>query len=122
VLKADKKAIFTAASKASEAPRPQSEQLSAYKKRGAALGRLHPGALAFLDDQEKSFFDQYSDIFYIGAMCLSVLGTAMAAAMARLKRQTAYRSKRLTSNARRDTSPSQLIASIRSSAARARRA
>jgi TRAP-type uncharacterized transport system substrate-binding protein len=50
---------------------------------------VHPGALAFLDDEEKSFFDQYTDIFYIGAMCLSVLGTAMAAAMARLKRQTA---------------------------------
>jgi TRAP transporter TAXI family solute receptor len=50
---------------------------------------VHPGALAFLDDEEKGFFDQYSDIFYIGAMCLSVLGTAMAAAMARFKRQTA---------------------------------
>jgi hypothetical protein len=50
---------------------------------------VHPGALAFLGDEEKSFFDQYADIFYIGAMCLSVLGTAMAAAMARLQRQTA---------------------------------
>src|ERR1700730_1449834 len=50
---------------------------------------VHPGARAFLEDEEKSFFDQYSDIFYIGAMCLSVLGTAMAAAMARFKRQTA---------------------------------
>jgi TRAP-type uncharacterized transport system substrate-binding protein len=49
---------------------------------------VHPGALAFLGDEEKSFFDQYADIFYIGAMCLSVLGTAMAAAMARLQRQT----------------------------------
>jgi TRAP-type uncharacterized transport system substrate-binding protein len=50
---------------------------------------VHPGALAFLDDDERSFFDQYADFIYIGAMCLSVLGTAMAAAMAKLKRQYA---------------------------------
>src|ERR1700724_2024809 len=46
----------------------------------------HPGALAFLDDEEESFFDKYSDGFYIGAMCLSVLGTGLAAAAARLTR------------------------------------
>jgi TRAP-type uncharacterized transport system substrate-binding protein len=56
--------------------------------KGAALP-VHPGALAFLDDEEKSFFDQYADLFYIAAMCLSVLGTAMAAAMSKLKRQSA---------------------------------
>lgn len=56
--------------------------------KGAALP-VHPGALAFLDDDEKSFFDLYSDYFYIGAMLLSVLGTAMAAAVAKLKRQYA---------------------------------
>jgi TRAP transporter TAXI family solute receptor len=50
---------------------------------------VHPGALAFLNDDEKSFFDQFADLFYIGAMCLSVVGTALAAAMARLKRQSA---------------------------------
>jgi hypothetical protein len=33
--------------------------------------------------------DQYSDAFYIGAMCLSVLGTAVAAAVARWKSQSA---------------------------------
>jgi TRAP-type uncharacterized transport system substrate-binding protein len=53
--------------------------------KGAALP-VHPGALAFLDDEEESFFDKYSDAFYIGAMCLSVLGTGLAAAAARLAR------------------------------------
>ncbi len=53
--------------------------------KGAALP-VHPGALAFLDDEEESFFDKYSDAFYIGAMCLSVLGTGLAAAAARLTR------------------------------------
>ncbi|MBO0733389.1 MAG: ABC transporter substrate-binding protein, partial [Methylocapsa sp.] len=56
--------------------------------KGAAFP-IHPGVLAFLDDDEKNFFDKYSDFIYIGAMCLSVLGTAAAAAMARLKRQRA---------------------------------
>jgi TRAP-type uncharacterized transport system substrate-binding protein len=51
--------------------------------KGAALP-VHPGALAFLDDEEESFFDKYSDAFYIGAMCLSVLGTGLAAVAARL--------------------------------------
>jgi hypothetical protein len=53
--------------------------------KGAALP-VHPGALAFLDDEEESFFEKYSDAFYIGAMCLSVLGTGLAAAAARLSR------------------------------------
>jgi TRAP-type uncharacterized transport system substrate-binding protein len=53
--------------------------------KGAALP-VHPGALAFLNDEEESFFDKYSDAFYIGAMCLSVLGTGLAAAATRLTR------------------------------------
>jgi TRAP transporter TAXI family solute receptor len=53
--------------------------------KGAALP-VHPGVLAFLDDEEQSFFEKYSDAFYIGAMCLSVLGTGLAAAAARLTR------------------------------------
>ncbi|HUB64740.1 MAG TPA: TAXI family TRAP transporter solute-binding subunit [Methylocella sp.] len=53
--------------------------------KGAALP-VHPGALAFLDDEEQSFFDKYSDAFYIGAMCLSVLGTVLAAIAARFTR------------------------------------
>ncbi|PNE10994.1 MAG: C4-dicarboxylate ABC transporter substrate-binding protein [Beijerinckiaceae bacterium] len=53
--------------------------------KGAALP-VHPGARAFLDDEEEGFFDKYSDAFYIGAMCLSVLGTGVAAAATRLTR------------------------------------
>src|SRR5205823_9178817 len=64
--------------------------------KGAALP-VHPGALAFLNDEEKSFFDQFADLFYIGAMCLSVLGTALAAALARLKRQSAPDTDRILS-------------------------
>jgi TRAP-type uncharacterized transport system substrate-binding protein len=56
--------------------------------KGAPLP-VHPGALAFLGDEEQSFFEKYGDAFYIGAMCLSVLGTALAAAVTRLKRHVA---------------------------------
>jgi len=56
--------------------------------KGAALP-VHPGVLAFLDDEEESFLDQYSDAFYIGAMCLSVFGTAVAAVVARFKSRSA---------------------------------
>jgi TRAP-type uncharacterized transport system substrate-binding protein len=56
--------------------------------KGAPLP-VHPGTLAFLGDEEQSFFDKYGDAFYIGAMFLSVLGTALAAAVTRLRRHTA---------------------------------
>lgn len=56
--------------------------------KGAPLP-VHPGSLAFLDGEEETFFDKYGDAFYIGAMCLSLLGTALAAIAAKLTRRTA---------------------------------
>ena len=50
--------------------------------RGAAIP-VHPGAAAYLDDEEETFFDRYSDGIYIGAMILSVLGSAAAAVASR---------------------------------------
>lgn len=44
----------------------------------------HPGAAAFLDDEEQSFFDKYSDIIYIGAMVGSVLISGLATLASRL--------------------------------------
>lgn len=51
--------------------------------KGAALP-VHPGAAAFLDDEEKNFFDKYSDFIYLGAMTLSVLGSGLAAVATRM--------------------------------------
>lgn len=45
---------------------------------------VHPGAAAYLDDEEQSFFDKYSDYIYIGAMLLSVVGSALAAIASRM--------------------------------------
>ena len=44
----------------------------------------HPGAAAFIDDEEKTFLDQYSDVIYIGAMVLSVLASGAAAVASRM--------------------------------------
>ncbi|VTZ26934.1 C4-dicarboxylate ABC transporter substrate-binding protein [Methylocella tundrae] len=54
--------------------------------KGAALP-VHPGTLAYLGDEEQSFFDKYSDFIYIGAMLASLCGTAIATFAARFNRQ-----------------------------------
>ena len=44
---------------------------------------LHPGARAYLDDEEETFFDRYGDIFYIGSMLIGVLASGVAAMFGR---------------------------------------
>ena len=39
---------------------------------------VHPGAAAFIDGEEKTFLDRYSDIIWWGLMGLSVIGSAGA--------------------------------------------
>ncbi len=46
--------------------------------KGAALP-THPGTAAYIDGEEQTFFEKYSDFIYIGAMLLSVVGSAAAA-------------------------------------------
>ena len=48
-----------------------------------AASPLHPGAAAYIDDEEQSFFDRYGDIFYIGSMLLGVFASAIAALFSR---------------------------------------
>jgi TRAP-type uncharacterized transport system substrate-binding protein len=38
----------------------------------------HPGAAAFIDDEQKTFFDKYSDFIYLGIMLFSGLGSGAA--------------------------------------------
>lgn len=38
----------------------------------------HPGAAAYIDGDEKTFFDRYSDLLYWGLMALSAVGSAGA--------------------------------------------
>jgi TRAP transporter TAXI family solute receptor len=45
---------------------------------------VHQGALDYLDDNERDFFERYSDFIYIGAMFLSLIGSGAAALASRL--------------------------------------
>jgi len=40
--------------------------------------QAHPGAAAYLDDEQKTFFDRYSDVLYWGLMLMSFVGSAAA--------------------------------------------
>ena len=44
----------------------------------------HPGAAAWIDGEEETFLDRYGDYFYIGAMVLSVIASAIAALASRV--------------------------------------
>lgn len=38
---------------------------------------VHPGAAAYIDGQQKTFFERYGDLFYLGVMLISICGTAL---------------------------------------------
>ena len=63
--------------------------------KGAAIP-AHPGAAYYLDGNERGFFEKYSDFFYIGAMLLSLVGSAAAALSGRFNRYTHERAEQLT--------------------------
>lgn len=52
---------------------------------------VHAGAAAFIDGEQKTFFERYGDWFYLGVMGLSLLGTGAAGL---LGRESAARRKR----------------------------
>jgi TRAP transporter TAXI family solute receptor len=41
--------------------------------------RVHPGAAAYFDGEQKTFLERYSDFFYLGVMFASILASAAAA-------------------------------------------
>ena len=51
--------------------------------KGASLP-VHAGSAAYIDDDEQTFFDKYSDMIYIGAMLIGVLASGITAVMGRL--------------------------------------
>jgi hypothetical protein len=65
--------------------------------KGSALA-VHPGAAAYLDDDEETFLDKYSDFIYIGAMILSVMASAVAALASRLTAANSARVEELLEN------------------------
>jgi TRAP-type uncharacterized transport system substrate-binding protein len=63
--------------------------------KGAAMP-VHQGAADYLDGNERSFFDKYSDFIYIGAMMLSLVGSGAAALASRLNLRTHEQTEHLT--------------------------
>jgi TRAP-type uncharacterized transport system substrate-binding protein len=54
--------------------------------KGTALP-AHPGTAAYIDDEEESFLDQYSDFIYLGAMFFGVIASGATALFGRLNAQ-----------------------------------
>ncbi len=51
---------------------------------------VHAGAAAYIDDDEQTFFDKYSDMIYLGAMLFGVLASGATAVLGRINsRRTA---------------------------------
>lgn len=51
-----------------------------------ALLRVHPGAAAYFDGEEETFFEKYGDMIYYGGAALGVLGSAILALSRRFGR------------------------------------
>ena len=65
---------------------PVASRIEAPETSKRAAYSVHPGAAAFIDDEEESFFEKYSDAIYIGAMCFGLLGSVAAALASRFNR------------------------------------
>jgi TRAP transporter TAXI family solute receptor len=55
----------------------------------------HPGALAYLNDSQQSFFDRYGDDIFYGMLIFPVFGSALAGVASYLRRDTRTRRLRL---------------------------
>lgn len=57
---------------------------------------VHQGAADYLQGNVESFFEKYSDLFYIGAMLLSLVGSGAAALASRFNIRTHERTEQMT--------------------------
>jgi TRAP-type uncharacterized transport system substrate-binding protein len=69
-----------------EAPQANQIDLPSTEDRAARLP-THPGAVAYIDGETKTFFERYGDYIYIGIMAFSILGSALAALFSTLMRR-----------------------------------
>lgn len=60
-----------------------------------AVLQAHPGAAAYLDDDQQTFFDRYSDLLYWGLMLMSFFGSAVAWLMSYAKADDRVRRMRV---------------------------
>lgn len=62
----------------------------------SAAVAVHPGAAAYFDGEQKTFFDRYGDYFFYGILALSVIGSAIGAIGSFTAGQRGRKSTRLT--------------------------
>ncbi len=63
---------------------------------------VHAGAAAYIDDDEQTFFDKYSDMIYLGAMFLGVLASGATAVLGRINGRRTASVERVGPPSRRD--------------------
>ena len=68
---------------ASEAPAVNQLEVPSTESRGAKLP-IHPGTIAYVEGETKTFFDRYGDWMWFGIMAISLAGSAVAAFMSML--------------------------------------
>jgi len=76
--------VILAARAAAATTVPVANHIEAPETDKGGVLTTHPGAAAFLDGEEETFFERYSDMIYIGAMIGSVLISSIAALASRL--------------------------------------
>ena len=76
--------VILAARLAAATTVPMANHIAAPDTEKGGVLPTHPGAAAFLDGEEETFFERYSDMIYIGAMIGSVLISSIAALASRL--------------------------------------
>lgn len=69
-----------------EVPAANQLDLPSTEDRAARLPN-HPGAVAYIDGETKTFFERYGDYLYLGIMGFSLLGSALAALFSVLARR-----------------------------------
>jgi TRAP-type uncharacterized transport system substrate-binding protein len=58
----------------------------------------HPGASEYINDDTKSFMERYSDLMYLGAGALSIIGSILAAVYAKITRVCPEKASWLATN------------------------
>lgn len=66
---------------------PMARQIEAPSTDKGSVLPVHAGAAAYIDDEEQTFFDKYSDMIYMGAMMLGVVASGGTALLSRVGAQ-----------------------------------
>ena len=75
---------------------PMAQRIEAPSTDKGSMLPAHAGTAAYIDDEEESFLDQYSDYIYLGAMFFGVLASGGTALFSRLTAQNVKVAEEIT--------------------------